>query len=194
MSDSKLLFRLLHLDLQSAPPQAAVRGITLTATPSYPRAGQASLFTSAATEPARLELMLAKVRKIVRASEQDERVGCAELIDTHKPDAFRIKPFRSEALPAGDDAYRARRTATRIFRPPVPAKVEMGDSKPKRISSTIATGKVVSAAGPWRISGDWWTPTPWARDEWDIALSDGALYRIYFERPAGRWFVEGSYD
>jgi protein ImuB len=55
-------------------------------------------------------------------------------------------------------------------------------------------GKVLTLAGPWRISGDWWTATPWARDEWDVALSDGALYRIYFERPAGRWFVEGSYD
>ena len=33
---------------------------------------------------------------------------------------------------------------------------------------------------------------PWLRDEWDIALSDGALYRLYCD-PRG-WFVEGSYD
>jgi protein ImuB len=51
---------------------------------------------------------------------------------------------------------------------------------------------VLDLAGPWRTSGDWWTADAWQRDEWDIALSDGALYRIYCE-PAG-WFVEGSYD
>jgi len=39
--------------------------------------------------------------------------------------------------------------------------------------------------------GRWWTTNPVAR-RMDIALSDGALYRIYCE-PRG-WFVEGSYD
>ena len=53
-------------------------------------------------------------------------------------------------------------------------------------------GKVLEFAGPWRTSGDWWTIDPWHRDEWDIALSDGALYRL-FCNPRG-WFVEGSYD
>jgi protein ImuB len=51
---------------------------------------------------------------------------------------------------------------------------------------------VLDLAGPWRTSGDWWTAHAWQRDEWDIALSDGALYRIYCE--PGGWFVEGSYD
>ena len=42
-------------------------------------------------------------------------------------------------------------------------------------------------------SAHWWSEGSWNRDEWDIALSTGALYRIYRE-PDGRWFVEGSYD
>jgi hypothetical protein len=34
----------------------------------------------------------------------------------------------------------------------------------------------------------------WNRDEWDVALSDGAVYRIYRDRSNERWFVEGILD
>jgi protein ImuB len=60
-----------------------------------------------------------------------------------------------------------------------------------RLSAPGIHGKVLNAAGPWRTSGDWWTTTVWNRDEWDIALSNGALYRIYCD---SNWYVEGSYD
>jgi protein ImuB len=69
-------------------------------------------------------------------------------------------------------------------------------------------GRVVSLAGPWRTTGDWWRNDCWARDEWDVALESVAgikkkeeqanqspvLYRIYLELNNGAWFVEGSYD
>ena len=37
---------------------------------------------------------------------------------------------------------------------------------------------MIGYAGPWRTSGEWWRDESWARDEWDIALHTGALYRI----------------
>lgn len=171
MSDSKLLFRLLHLDLQTSPPRSAVRGITLTATPSYPRAAQACLFTSAATEPARLELMLAKIRKIVWANETDERVGCAELLDSHKHDAFHMKPFRADVKSAVDAPYRTPHTAARIFRPPLAAQINTQDGRPRHITSDAITSKIRNANGPWRLSGDWWHPQEsWQCEQWDIAV------------------------
>ena len=67
-------------------------------------------------------------------------------------------------------------------------------------------GRVQASAGPWRTSGEWWKTAAapagatvlgtragragWNRDEWDVALSDGGLYRIFEdrdERPAGSW-------
>ena len=80
----------------------------------------------------------------------------------------------------------------RAIRPPRSARVQMASGQPVHVQAEGVRGHVVSSAGPWRTSGDWWTNDPWARDEWDIALSDGTLYRIYSEQ--GRWFVEGSYD
>jgi len=34
----------------------------------------------------------------------------------------------------------------------------------------------------------------WNRDEWDVALSDGGVYRIYRDRSRDRWFVDGIVD
>ena len=82
--------------------------------------------------------------------------------------------------------------ALRLFRPPLPARVTVAAHGPSYIAAENIRGKVIELAGPWRTSGDWWTLDPWLRDEWDLALSGGALYRVYCE-PRG-WFVEGSYD
>ena len=34
----------------------------------------------------------------------------------------------------------------------------------------------------------------WDRDEWDIAIADGTVYRLYVERDVGQWFLEGVVD
>jgi protein ImuB len=34
----------------------------------------------------------------------------------------------------------------------------------------------------------------WNRDEWDVNLSDGGVYRIYRDRERDRWFVDGVID
>ena len=36
--------------------------------------------------------------------------------------------------------------------------------------------------------------SPWDRDEWDIAIADGTIYRLYVERDVGQWFLEGVVD
>jgi len=34
----------------------------------------------------------------------------------------------------------------------------------------------------------------WDRDEWDVAMSDGTIYRLVVEREVGQWFLEGIID
>ncbi len=100
----------------------------------------------------------------------------------------------------------------RRFRLPIPARVLMDGSRPISVRTdrpALAGGRVQAAAGPWRTSGEWWkTPAApagaqpaspprragWNRDEWDVALSDGGLYRIFEDRDTGRWFVGAVVD
>ena len=186
--DSKALLKLMQLDLEAHPPAAPVVRVWLGTHPVKPRAAQGGLYAPMAPEPVKLSLTLARIRMVVG----DGRVGTPELLNTHRPDAFRMADFGA-AKPRADGRPRVQaRLALRRFRPPRRARVAIASGKPGFVTAEGIRGKVLDLAGPWRTSGDWWTADPWSRDEWDIALSDGALYRIYCE-PKG-WFVEGNYD
>jgi len=54
--------------------------------------------------------------------------------------------------------------------------------------------RIMACAGPWRLSGDWWDVDGWARDEWDVALSDGTLCRLALDLRTGAWTLEAVYD
>jgi protein ImuB len=50
---------------------------------------------------------------------------------------------------------------------------------------------VLECAGPWRIDTGW-PDHDVVRDEYDVLLEDGELYRIY--RQGTHWYVRGAYD
>ena len=168
--DVKLLLKLVEHSLERESPAEPIAKLRLELIPTEPRRVQHGLFTPAAPEPEKLELTLGKIRGLVG----EKNVGYPELFDTHRPGSAKpsgaLLPFR-------------------YFRPPLEAQVTA-----ERLSTRMFQGKILQIAGPWRSSGDWWRPDTWNRDEYDLALSDGALYRIYLDRGLKKWFVEGVYD
>lgn len=192
LRDPKTLLKLLQLDLQDHPPAAPVVLILLEAEPVKPRVEQHGLFIPQSPEPRQMEITLARLSALVG----EDRVGTPELLDSHQPDAFRMVRFTPAAAraPASATAVAAPQPALRRFRPPQLAQVQLQSGKPVRVSTLQMQGRVENCAGPWNTSGGWWTPASWDHDEWDVALSNGGIYRIYCDRPTGRWFVEGSYD
>ena len=215
--DPKTFLKLLQLDLKAHPPGAPIVKIHLIAEPVRPRAAQNGLFLPPSPEPEKLELTLARIAGIVG----EEKVGSLELLDTHRPEGFRMQQFVprepqglkpgnfNKTLHAGlkpcstlkqdsdsDDLV----TGLRIFRPPVVVTVTTQDGKPTCISCSKRGeihGEILWAAGPWRSSGDWWEQAGWARDEWDIAVQSEtsvAFYRLVRDLLGGRWLVEGTYD
>ncbi len=184
MRESKSLLKLLQMDLEAHPPAAPTVALSLALKPVHPRTVQTGIFLPVTPAPDKLELTLARIRGIVG----ENNAGIPELLNTHHPHPFRLvkaQPITSHQPPVTSHQ------GFRYFRPPLPATVELERDRPLRIAASGIHGKVLNAAGPWRTSGDWWTTSVWNRDEWDIALSNGSLYRIYHD---SQWFVEGSYD
>jgi len=202
MLDSKIFLKLLQLDLRSHPPGAPIKKITLSAEPARMRAAQGGLFQPPSPEPEKLELTMARISAIVG----EGRLGAVEILDSHRPEAFRLQHFTPAAVEGkkpqeeSDSLAHATVTALRMFRPPLHATVTLRDGKPARIAcqkKKEVKGEVIWQAGPWRSSGDWWQNEPWARDEWDIALqieSGIVLYRLVHDLLSGRWHLEGTYD
>jgi protein ImuB len=185
MRESKSLLKLLQMDLETHPPQAPTIALSLSLKPVHPRTVQTGIFLPVIPAPDKLELTLARIRGIVG----ENNVGVPQLLNTHHPHPFRLVSAQPHI--ANSQKQTANSQSFRFFRPPLPATVELHHDRPVRISASGIHGKVLNAAGPWRTSGDWWTSTVWNRDEWDIALSNGSLYRIYSDP---HWFIEGSYD
>jgi protein ImuB len=181
MRSAGTFLKLLSLDLEMHPPGAPVTAVSLSAEAVNPRVVQHGLFIPLAPEPQKLELTLARIAKLVG----EGNAGSPELMDTHRPRAFRMVRFGGE-----NRGQSVRSPVLRLFRPPLRAPVETQEGRPVRVLAR----RVLESAGPWGTSGDWWLENAWSRDEWDVALSDGALYLLYRDRRDGQWFVEGAYD
>ncbi len=192
LDDSRSMLKILQLHLERHGPQAPVVGFVLQLDPVDPRRVQGGLFLPPAPAPDKLQITVARIAGMVG----EENVGSPELLDTHRPDTFRLQPLVADILPARFEASAGSslKLALRIFRPALSARVRIAFARPKEVIASGVEGKVIEAAGPWRTSGDWWTESPWARDEWDVELSDGALYRIYCESKTKDWYVQAVYD
>jgi protein ImuB len=196
MQEPHVFLKQAQLDLDAHPPAAAVRVVELRLDPARPRMLQGGLFRPATPEPDKLHVTLARIAALVGP----EHVGCAELLNTYRPDAYAMRQnalvaeAASNAEPAAPGGEAQLRLGCRLYRPALAATVRLARERPTWIQATNIRGAVQDAAGPWRTSGEWWTRTRWARDEWDVGLDDGTLYRIYRELDSARWFVDAMYD
>jgi protein ImuB len=190
LQNHQSILKLLQLHLEHHSPDAPITAFALHITPAQPRRVQNDFFLPPTPQPDKLQITLARIAGMVGPG----NVGTPLLTDTHRPDAFEMVEVNTGPPVDSPVHSSAIRLAMRLFRPALRARVTLAGSAPKHVAATGVKGKVLEWAGPWKTSGEWWTATGWTREEWDVALDDGALYRIY-EQPTDReWFVHGVYD
>lgn len=196
-TDRRTLLMLVQAELESRPPSLAITSVAITCTGSRILPTQLDLFRPAGPAPAALATVLARLASLCGP----DRVGVLKSVDTHRPEAVKIHPFggMSQHAPTVSLGRATNgsivRLAFRAFRPPVPLEVfESRNTLDYVRGSGRLGGRVVHWAGPWRVRGEWWTNDPYAREYYDIELSDGGVYRIYRDARSGSWAADGMYD
>ena len=185
------LLKLIQLDLELHPPEAAVVELRMTAWPARPQLAQQGLFAAQAPEPGRMEILLARLRKLVGSG----RVGSAELLDTHAPEGFRIAEFALGAEPR-EAREQARSPALRMVRPPRAVEVELKGEAPAAMYYEGERLRLRAGSGPWRTSGAWWKHPAWSREEWEVTVDENPqrCLRLAHDPGARCWYVIGIYD
>jgi len=193
-NDRQLWIKLLHLDLDAHPPQAAILAVALDAEPGSTGKVQLGLFVPQLPEPSRLDVTLARIRAIVG----EQNVGCAVLRDTHESDGFRMEPFR---LPSGQSSAlkpAALRPVMRKLRPQEPVFVRIASERPAAFVFRELRYTVEHAYGPWVTAGEWWSRSVWEWEQWDLAARspDGAVLCCCLVRDLLRnqWQMAALYD
>jgi protein ImuB len=177
------------LDLEVHPPRDAIQRITVRAEPTPVREVQFSLLDPAMPSPERLAETMARLHEWTA----EGRGGEARLLDTHRPGAFAVGTFSPGPTPPAPEAPPPLRVALRAYRPPRHAHVVLEGGAPAFVTASGVRGAVTACAGPWRSSGDWWDAA-WSREEWDVSLASGGVFRLFFDRLREAWFVEGELD
>jgi protein ImuB len=189
ITDAESVGGLLRMALEARPPRGVVEALTFRARPVRLAPAQESLTDRSRPAPRVLTATLNRLVALVGA----DAIGAPALLDTHRPDAVALAaypphPTPTPSSPRGEGPA----LALRRLRPPAPASVTLASGRPVAVRSGRLTGRIVAGVGPWRVSGEWWSPRPWLQDEWDVELADGTLCRLAHDGSA--WRLEGIYD
>lgn len=184
-----VLLRVLEACLEGFTTAAPIVFVALEITPVRAASTQATLFDRGLRDPNRFAETLSALEALLGKG----RVGRAEVLPTHRPDALRVAPFLEDAAaPGAEDAGLLHGLPLRRFRPPRVVQMELRHAAPACLRLDGVAKSVVACQGPWLLSGQWWDlALQWQQEAWDVATEDGCLYRLFLQHD--RWHVEGVY-
>jgi protein ImuB len=81
----------------------------------------------------------------------------------------------------------------RLYNPPKPATVREENGRIKFVIADSWYGEVIKQTGPWEISGEWWAEG-FDRSYFEIELSGGEQYLIFFDNSTQKWCLQGIFD
>jgi protein ImuB len=187
-NDVDLLFRMLHTHLENFKSEHPIIAVSLEAQPTKPPKQQFGLFETTLRNPHQLSETLARLTALLGA----DRVGTPVLEQTHRPNAFYLKPFEWQV--GAIDLHRPQPTRTfssvalRRFRPAVFTSDFLSES----IRAHMEARGIGALRGPYLASGNWWDEKSWERAEWDLQIENGQLVRAH--KADGTWKIDGIYD
>src|SRR6185312_9776656 len=194
-NDRQLWIKLLHLDLEAHPPEAAVLSLRLSAEPGHISKVQLGLFSPQLPDTSRLDVTLARIRAIVG----ETAVGSPVLCDSHSPDRFTLKSFSIERREARTQSFPPRSfTAVRQLRPPEDVWVTLREQRPLSFFFRQRRYDVERSYGPWLAGGEWWAQARWGMQQWDLIArsqeGETLCCCLVLDLIEKRWQMVGLYD
>jgi hypothetical protein len=184
-ADSRMMLDVVRAKLEGQAFESPVVGLRVAVMRLEELGTPATLFAQREPDPQAIALALARLENALGASGTRMRAQAAHCFEQR---------FTAEAFAVG--AGEAPTTANAAH--PVPQlrllavreiDVVIRANEPVLVGSPPRA--VTDCAGPWRIDEGWFDG-PVVRDEYDVLLEDGQLYRIY--RQGERWYLRGAYD
>lgn len=186
-ADRNMLFDLARAKVEGRTFESPVTGLWLQATQLEDGGVPATLFAGSDPDPAVVELAIARLEAALAHVPQRANVLPATRLEAQ----FAYEPFAGmpPPLPAGVSALPACAVPQMRLLNVREIDVRVLKAAPAFVGSPPQA--VLDFAGPWRVEETWFE-RPVARDEYDVLLEDGALYRIF--RQGARWYLRGTYD
>lgn len=188
------MLSLVQSYLGSIQLAAGVVRVEVAAGATFATAAQREWLGRELPQPARWAETLARLEVLLGPG----RVGIPVPPESHRPDAFTLRPATESAAVAGGLEYRPDCVIPlRRFRPPreVVVASERREQRPWPLALLTGphVGRIVACRGPFPRSGSWWDEaSAWQRLEWDVQVVEGHLLRLVYEPPE-HWHLEGSY-
>lgn len=193
-AQEKAMLDILRAKLEGVTFPAAIVGLRVRAAGLEEGGEAAPLFAADDLDQQTIAVTIARLEAILGESVQQAH--------THQAHALEARFTYSRVILGG---------ASAVERAPVEASPPLGETLVPQlrllavaeITVRVSRGEpasvgnppqaVLECAGPWRIElGEEGAPNAITRDEYDVLLQDGELYRIY--RQGTRWYLRGAYD
>lgn len=185
-AQERSMLDVLRAKLEGMTFAAPITGLRVRALHLEEGGEELALFAADDIDPQRIAVTLARLEAALgepalRAQTHDahllEERFCYEpfTLPKREPALAQVTPAVSQLMP------QLRLLAVRE----IEVRVHQGEP------ASVDRRSILECAGPWRIE-DGWFSTPVVRDEYDVVLEDGEIYRIY--RQGERWYLRGAYD
>ena len=171
-ANASILLRMLQTHLETVRTESGIVALEFSIKPTRTEAFQFGLFETALRDPNQFSETLARLSALCG----NENVGTPVVLDTFRPDAFKMERPRFDAVAEQKNPFEPVGLNLRRFRPVFHADVELAHGDPIFLSSLRISTPIENFVGPYRSSGDWWEQEKvWNRDEWDVVTRDGTV-------------------
>jgi len=154
-NDVRAILTLINLNLEAAPPEAAVESIRIEIAPRVPRPAQTDMFLPPSPAPDKLQTTIARLAALCGPG----NVGAISAENSHRPEAMRLDPFAPPApppIPENAATKNVTQLVIRAIRPAREIEVMCSREIPEFVRGENLGARVISIAGPWRRDGEWW--------------------------------------